>query len=65
MNYEYLQWGLFNNEDFFVGPGDYGYYNGSLHKRIMFSSRGIDENVILHSVNEKKLVKFINKVKLV
>jgi hypothetical protein len=29
----------------------------------MFSSRGIDENVILHSVNEKKLVKFINKVK--
>lgn len=62
LNYEYLQWGIFNSEDFFIGPGDIGYYNGSLHKRIIFSSRGIDENVILHSVNEKKLVKFINKV---
>jgi len=33
------------------------------YKKIIFCSRGVEDNVVLHSINEKNSGKLINKVK--
>ena len=50
-------------EDFFLGINDVD-SNWLNYKKIIFCSRGIEENIELHSKNEKNSGKLINKVLL-
>ncbi len=62
MNYEYLQWGTFTQDDFIIGPGDICFNNNPDLKKIVACSRGLEDNLIQHSVNEKKSLKLTTKV---
>ncbi len=62
MNYEYLQWGSFNHDDFIIGPSDFSFSANPHIKKIIACSRGLEDNLIQHSMNEKKSIKLTTKV---
>jgi hypothetical protein len=57
-----LQWGNFSYEDILIGPGDFSSINNSNYKKIIFCARELEDNLIQHSVNEKKSMKINAKV---
>lgn len=62
INYEYLQWSNMNSYDFILGPENYGSITNQDYKKLLSYSRGLEENLIQHSLNEKKAVKLMTKV---
>jgi hypothetical protein len=57
-----LQWGSFTQDDILIGPGAESSINSFNYKKIIFSSRELEDNLIQHSVNEKKSIKLNTKV---
>jgi hypothetical protein len=55
---------MFSPDDFLLGEGDSGMIKNSFQKKIVFYSRGLEENLIQHSVNTKRSIKLISKVRI-
>lgn len=61
LTYEDLKWASLISDDFLIGPNNSSLIQNIEFKKFFNFSRGLEENLIVHSINEK-CIPYLGKV---